>query len=67
MQYTFIHNPNTTDASEISNFEFAREIVGRLPPPSTEAFFSLQYLEMRFNRSLRLFGSIMFSIMNVCT
>lgn len=28
--------------------------------------FSLQYLEKRFDRSLRLFGSIMFSIMNVC-
>lgn len=28
--------------------------------------FSLQYLEMRFDRRLRLFGSIMFSIMNVC-
>ncbi|CRK94159.1 CLUMA_CG007678, isoform A [Clunio marinus] len=26
---------------------------------------SYEYLEMRFNRSLRLFGSIMFSIMNV--
>lgn len=29
-------------------------------------FFSLQYLERRFDRSVRLFGSIMFSIMNVC-
>lgn len=31
------------------------------------SFFPIQYLEMRFDRSLRLFGSIMFSVMNVCT